>query len=240
MKQYLTEFIGAFFWVLILGLSVSAEYPHLTALALGATVMALVYMGHSISGAHYNPAITLAVWIRGGIKPAQAGIYLGVHLLAALAAVSLTYVLVQDASFVYILGQAGSASMVQALLVELFLTFLLCLVYLNVCTGKESVGNSYYGLAVGGVLTGCFYVGHHLSGGAFNPALGVMPNLLAANWAPIWIYVAGPFLGAALAGGVYRVQHGVALAGLGSPKRVKESVPLTQSLSSPQEDQQSA
>lgn len=209
MKQYITEFIGAFFWVLILGLSVSAEYPHLTALALGATVMAMVYMGYSTSGAHFNPAITLAVWIRGGIKPAQAGIYFGVHLLAAAAAVGLTQILVQDASFVYILGQAGSASMIQALLVELFLTFLICLVYLNVCTGAESVGNSYYGLAIGGVLAGAFSVGHHISGGAFHPALGVMPNLIAANWEPIWIYLVGPFVGAGLAGFVYRIQHSI-------------------------------
>jgi aquaporin Z len=209
MKQYITEFIGAFFWVLVLGLSVSAEYTHLTALALGATVMAMVYMGRDISGAHYNPMITLAVWIRGGISLKEGGIYLGVHFLAALAAVALTNILVQDQSFVYILGTAGNATVIQALLVELFLSFLIALVYLNVCTGKASLGTSYYGLAVGGVLAGAVYVGHDISGGAFHPALGTMPNLLAANWEPIWVYWVGPFVGAALAGFVYRVQHAI-------------------------------
>lgn len=209
MKQYLTEFIGTFFWVLVLGLSVSAEYPHLTALALGATIMGLVYMGQPISGAHYNPAITLAVVVRGGFAWKEAGFYVLAQLLGAFGAVALVQILVQDESFVYLLGLAGSASNIQALLVEIFLTFLLALVYLNVCTGKAAIGNSYFGLAVGGTLAGIFYVGHHISGGAFNPALGLAPNVLAANWAPIWIYVVGPLLGASLAGFVYRVQHSV-------------------------------
>ncbi|MFK7921774.1 MAG: MIP/aquaporin family protein [Bacteroidia bacterium] len=211
MKQYLTEFIGTFFWVLVLGLSVSAEYPHLTALALGATIMGLVYMGQPISGAHYNPAITLAVVVRGGFAWKEAGFYVLAQLLGAFGAVALVQILVQDESFVYLLGLAGSASNIQALLVEIFLTFLLALVYLNVCTGKEAIGNSYFGLAVGGTLAGIFYVGHHISGGAFNPALGIAPNVLATNWAPIWIYVVGPLFGASLAGFVYRIQHSVPL-----------------------------
>lgn len=226
MKQYLTEFIGTFFWVLILGLSISAEYPHLTAIALGATIMGLIYMGQPISGAHYNPAITLAVVVRGGFAWKEAGFYVLAQLLGAFGAVNLVQILVQDASFVYLLGLAGSASNIQALLVETFLTFLLTLVYLNVCTGKAAIGNSYFGLAVGGTLAGIFYVGHHISGGAFNPALGIAPNVMAANWAPIWIYLVGPFLGASLAGFVYRVQHNVPLKKpqLDTPKVVKEEI----------------
>ncbi|MEM6343397.1 MAG: aquaporin [Bacteroidota bacterium] len=226
MKQYLTEFIGTFFWVLVLGLSISAEYPHLTAIALGATVMGLIYMGQPISGAHYNPAITLAVVVRGGFAWKEAGFYVLAQLLAAIGAVALVQILVQDDSFSYILGQAGSASTIQALLVETFLTFLLALVYLNVCTGKAAIGNSYFGLAVGGTLAGIFYVGHHISGGAYNPALGVAPNVLAANWSPIWIYVVGPFLGASLAGFVYRVQHNVPLqkAQTDIPEIVEEEI----------------
>ncbi|MEL6649853.1 MAG: aquaporin [Bacteroidota bacterium] len=226
MKQYVTELIGAFFWVLVLGLSVSAEYPHLTALALGATVMALVYMGQPISGAHYNPAITLAVVVRGGFAWKEAGFYVLAQLLGAFGAVALVKILVQDASFIYILGMAGSASSIQALLVEIFLTFLLALVYLNVCTGKAAIGNSYFGLALGGTLTGIFYVGHHISGGAFNPAVGIAPNVIATNWGPIWIYLVGPFLGAALAGFVYRFQHSVPLqkAKSDAPTIIEEEV----------------
>ncbi|MEL6589822.1 MAG: aquaporin, partial [Bacteroidota bacterium] len=118
------------------------------------------------------------------------------------------------------------ASSIQALLVEIFLTFLLALVYLNVCTGKAAIGNSYFGLALGGTLTGIFYVGHHISGGAFNPAVGIAPNVIATNWGPIWIYLVGPFLGAALAGFVYRFQHSVPLqkAKSDAPTIIEEEV----------------
>lgn len=202
----MTECIGTFFWVLVLGLSVSAQYSHMAAISLGGVIMALVYMGQAVSGAHYNPAVTLAVLIRGGIDWKNAIFYVLMQIIGALLGALLTDLLVQDDSFVYLLGKAGSASGLQAMLVELFFTFGLVLVYLHVATGKTAIGNSYFGFAIGGMLAGAYYVGSDISGGAFNPAVGLAPNLLNANWGTLWIYLLGPFLGGALAALVYRIQ----------------------------------
>ena len=79
MRQYLMEFIGTMFLVLVIGLNSNP-------IAIGAIVIAMVYMGWHISGAHYNPAITLAVWIRGKIDLKNAAAYIFAQLLGAFAA----------------------------------------------------------------------------------------------------------------------------------------------------------
>jgi aquaporin Z len=97
-------------------------------------------------------------------------------------------------------------------LVEALYTFALALVVLNVATSKGTEGNSFYGLAIGfTVLTGAVAVGG-ISGGAFNPAVGIGPILVNAmqgggNFNNLWIYLVGPFIGGALAGVVYKIQH---------------------------------
>ncbi|MEO1450757.1 MAG: aquaporin, partial [Bacteroidota bacterium] len=80
MNKYVTEFIGTFFLVLTIGLTVGAGTPF-APLAIGAALMIMVYMGGHVSGAHYNPAVTLAVLIRGNIKGAEAGIYMVAQIL---------------------------------------------------------------------------------------------------------------------------------------------------------------
>ncbi|MCL4157664.1 UNVERIFIED_CONTAM: hypothetical protein GTU68_011551 [Idotea baltica] len=169
--------------------------------------MVMVYMGGHISGGHYNPAVTLAVLIRGKMDFKTTSIYWLAQLLGGVLAVVLTGMLVQDDAFTFKVAPAESASVVQALLVEIIFTFALALVVLNTATSKRTEGNSYYGLAIGFTMMMGLFAGGNISGGAFNPAIGICPNLVNLNFPHIWLYILGPFIGGALAGFVFKIQH---------------------------------
>ena len=206
MRKYLTEFLGTFFLVLTIGLAVGSGTTF-APIAIGSALMIMVYMGGHISGAHYNPAVTLAVFIRGKIDIKDAGIYWVSQILGGVAAAFLAGWLVQDADFTFLVEKAGSASPVQALAVEILFTFALALVVLNVATAKGTEGNSFYGLAIGfTVLVGAF-AGGPISGGAFNPAVGIGPNVINGGFTDLWIYIVGPLLGGALAGFTFNFQN---------------------------------
>lgn len=206
MNKYVTEFIGTFFLVLTIGLTVGAGSPF-APLAIGAALMIMVYMGGHISGAHYNPAVTLAVLVRGKIKAAEAGIYMVAQILGAIVAALATGVLVQDQSFTFVVAPGEAATIFQSLLVEILFTFALALVVLNSATAKGTEGNSFYGLAIGFTVVVAAFAGGGISGGAFNPAVGIGPNLIQQNFADIWIYLVGPLTGGALAGLVFKFQQ---------------------------------
>src|SRR5215212_6139755 len=115
---YVTEFVGTFFLVLTIGLMVTAGSPF-APFAIGAALMVMVYMGGHISGAHYNPAITLAVWIRGKLATRDVAPYMIAQLLGATAAAFTSYVLTAR-TFAPAPGQTASVG--QAMLVELLFT----------------------------------------------------------------------------------------------------------------------
>ena len=211
MKNYLTEFIGTFFLVLVIGLTLGAgnSIGYLAPVAIGVSLMVMVYMGGHISGAHYNPAVTLAVWIRGKIGGREAGIYMLSQILGSLAAAAMVGLLVQDDAFNFgtAVSPALSATYLQALLVEILFTFALALVVLNVATAKATEGNSYYGLAIGFTVLAAAYAGGGISGGAFNPAVGIGPNVIGGDSSDLWIYLVGPLLGGALAGFTFKFQN---------------------------------
>jgi aquaporin Z len=208
MNKLLTEFIGTFFLMLTVALA-SAGTSVLTPLAIGCALMVMVYMGGHISGAHYNPAVTLAVWIRGKIKTEQAIPYIVVQLLGAFVASFVAYTLVGRAFYIH---HAEAASTASILVAESLFTFALALVVLNVATVKQVAGNSYYGAAIGLTVTvGAVCVGN-LSGGAFNPAVGVGSLLFAAikgaSITHAWMYIVGPCMGAMVAALVFKLQNG--------------------------------
>jgi aquaporin Z len=208
MHKYVTEFIGTFFLVLTVGLSVLAKTPF-APLAIGVSLMVMVYMGGHISGAHYNPAVSLAVWCRGKLPASDFAPYLISQLLGGLAAAGVVQI-VLGATFAPAPGE--SVMLMQALLVEILYTFALALVVLNVATSPATAGNSFYGLAIGFTVVAGAYAGGAISGGAFNPAVGTGPIILHAtmgdgSWSNLWLYWVGPLLGGALAAGVYRFQH---------------------------------
>jgi len=208
VKVYLTEFFGTFFLVLTIGLAVVAGTPF-GAVAVGAALTVMVYMGGHVSGAHYNPAVTLAVWMRGKLPPAQVVPYWLSQIVGALSAAFVVYLLT---GHTFAPDPAPGATSLQALGAEIIFTFALALVVLNVATATATDGNSYYGLAIGlTVMTGGL-VASPISGGAFNPAVGIGPVVVSAllghgGFSHLWLYLVGPLAGAALAAVVFRIQH---------------------------------
>ena len=194
MNKYLTEFIGAFFLVLTIGCTVlSHDAGVIAPLAIGGALMVMVFAGGHISGAHYNPAVTLAVYLRGKLPMADVVPYMAAQVIGAVAA----------ALTVGFLAGSGTpmdiSNVPAALIAEFLFTFALCWVVLNVATSKDTSGNSFYGLAIGmTVMAGAFSVGR-FSGGAFNPAVAVglgMMKLVAFQ--SLWIHLVAEF-GAAVA-----------------------------------------
>jgi aquaporin Z len=208
MNKYITEFVGTFFLVLTIGLAVLGGTP-MAPLAIGASLMVMVYMGGHVSGGHYNPAVTLAVVLRGKLAARDVAPYMVAQVLGALSAAAVVYVVLGRT---FAPAPAEGASTLGALLVETLYTTALCLVVLHSATAPQTTGNSFYGLAIGFTVTAGAFAGGPISGGAFNPAVGTGPILAAAllgggSVANLWLYLVGPFVGGVLAALLYRVQQ---------------------------------
>lgn len=205
--KLLTEFLGTFFLVLTITLAVITKQP-LAALAIGGTLMVMIYMGGHISGAHYNPAVSLAAMIRGALDKSDLLPYWAAQTAGAIVAALLGNFIAGGSVAI---APGSDANVISALLVEILFTFALALTVLNVATSKKTEGNSYYGLAIGFVIVCAAIAGGGISGGAFNPAVGIglsIGALLAGTgggW--IWLYIVGPFIGAALAAVVFKMQE---------------------------------
>jgi aquaporin Z len=204
MRKYITEFIGTFFLVLTIGLTVASGSP-LAPIAIGASLMVMIYAGGHISGAHYNPAVTLAVLVRGRISVPDALIYSIVQILGAVVAAFLVKYFAGDA---LVREAAPMADTIKGLVAEILGTFALAYVILNVATAKATSGNSFYGLAIGFTVTAMAFALGSFSGGAFNPAVAVGVTLMHfASWTDIWVFIVGCFAGGALAGVVFNMNN---------------------------------
>ena len=167
MNKYIIEFLGTFFLVLIIGLS---QNP----VAIGLGLAVLVYMGAHISGAHYNPVVSLAMLINNQIELKEFSFYLASQLLGSVVA---TYFIMLLGSDFNVVSNTNDIS--SLFLAEILFTFLLVFVILNVALNKNLKGNQFYGLAIGlTVTTGAFAVGN-ISGGVFNPAVSFGPSLFS-------------------------------------------------------------
>jgi aquaporin Z len=217
MSKYLTEFIGTFFLVLTVCLTVLGKVP-LAPLAIGASLMVMVYMGGHVSGGHYNPAVSLAVLLRGKLGAGDFIAYLVAQFVGGVAAAyTASYILTgylidgQAVATTFALAPGTGVTSTAAVLVEGLFTFALALVVLNSATAPKTDGNSFYGLAIGFTVVVGAFAGGAISGGAFNPAVGVGPSAVHAmlTHVPIpnlWIYLVGPFAGGALAAIVFKLQ----------------------------------
>ena len=174
----------------------------LAPVAIGSALMVMVYAGGHISGGHFNPAVSLAAYVRGALPAKDLLPYWAAQFLGAVVAAF---------TAMYVTGAKGSGAALtggaigKVLLVEFLFTFALAWVVLNAATSKDTDGNSFYGLAIGfTVVVGAIAVGS-ISGGAFNPAIALGITLMKlVAWSNIWIFLVANLLGGAAAGYAFK------------------------------------
>lgn len=201
MNKYLVELIGTFFLVFTVGCTVIAPGAgDLAPIAIGASLMVMIFAGGHISGGHYNPAVTLGVWMRGKCDTKDIVPYWVAQLVGALIAAVLVKYLKGGGTLT-----AMNPPVLPALLVEFLFTFALVYVVLNTATAKGTEGNSFYGLAIGmTVMTGAFAVGN-ISGGAFNPAVALGISIMGiSGWSSIWIFWVAELIAGAAAAAIFK------------------------------------
>ena len=172
--------------------------------------MAMVYMGGHVSGAHYNPAVSFGVFLRRRLSVRDMVAYWAAQLVGAALASSFGFLVSGHTPGIH---PGTKGQVLQALAVEIVFTASLVLVVLNVAMTKATQGNSFYGLAIGSTIVAAAFVGGPLSGGAFNPAVGMSATIGSALFAngtlsDLWIYLVGPLVGAALGAWIHRLQIG--------------------------------
>jgi aquaporin Z len=202
-RRLLVEFIGVLILVFTVGMATepaNAAGVGLAPIAIGSVLMVLVFAGGPVSGGHYNPAVSTAVFLRGKLTAKDYGAYVLVQLCAGVLAGLLVTVAGGKQS------AGATAGVGKMLIVEALFTFTLAYVVLSVATTKATAGNSYFGLAIGFVVVvGAISVGW-ISGGAFNPAVALGATVLGAfTWSHIWVYVVADLAGAAAAAGAFIV-----------------------------------
>jgi len=203
--KYVYEFIGTFFLVLTVGMTVLEpnSIGLWAPLAIGSVLAVMVFAGGHISGGHYNPAVSLSVFMRKKLSLQDLSLYWVAQLGAGLVAAFTT---------LYFKGNGAESPLapdhMKAVIAEFLFTFALCYIVLNVATSKATAGNSYFGWAIGfTVLVGAYAVGS-ISGGAFNPAVALgMTILNLSSWSNIWIYLFGNLLGGAAAALIFNAAH---------------------------------
>jgi aquaporin Z len=201
MKKYIAEFIGTFFLVLTIGMCViKPDVGNFAPIAIGASLMVMIYAGGHISGGHFNPAVTLAVTLRGRCKAADVPGYMVAQVAGAAVASMIALYLKGNPELT-----PGDLKAGPALLAEFVGTFALTYMVLNVATSKNTAGNSNYGLAIGFTVTTMAYALGGISGGAFNPAVAIgLTFMHLAKIASLWIFLAGNFAAGAVAALTFR------------------------------------
>ncbi len=205
MRKLLVEFIGTFFLtVTVATAAVVGTAGPMAPFAIASVLMVMIYAGGHLSGAHYNPAVSLAVFLRSRCTANEFGSYVITQLIAGSLAVFVARALVPGAPVIEPLKLVSTPTVIA----ELLFTFALAWVVLNTATAKATAGNSNYGLAIGfTVLAGAFTVGG-ISGGAFNPA--VSTTLIVIGKLPVadcWMHFLPQILGATAAAYLFKTTH---------------------------------
>ena len=224
MKKYLAEAIGTCTLVvlgcgtaMLVGCDAAAGGGYiLTALAFGLSIVAMAYCVGNISGCHINPAVSLAVYLSGGLEKKDFAGYVVAQCIGALIGSGLLALIFSLGKVTDMTGGFGSNGLAgvsgnafAGLVVEIVLTFIFILCILGVTSSKAGHG-SFGGLVIGLTLTGVHILGIGLTGTSVNPARSIGPAIVAAiagNTAPIacvWVFIVGPFVGAFLAAATYK------------------------------------
>lgn len=220
MKKYVAEFIGTMVLVvmgcgtaMLVGCDASYGSGYLlTALAFGLVIVGMAYCVGNISGCHINPAVSLGVYMTGGISAADFGCYVIAQCLGSIAGTGILAAIFGLGGVVDMTGGYGSnglagvnGSAIAGLIVEIVLTFIFVLTILGV-TSKKANHGSFGGLIIGLTLTLVHILGIGLTGTSVNPARSLGPAVFAGSSALscLWVFIVGPLAGAALAALVYK------------------------------------
>lgn len=224
MKKYIAEAIGTCVLVtmgcgtaMLVGCDAANGGGYiLTALAFGLSIVAMAYCVGNISGCHINPAVSLGVFMSGGMSAKDFGAYVVAQIIGGLAGAALLMAIFNLGGVTDMTGGLGSnglagvnGSIVAGLLVEIVLTFIFVMTILGVTSSKFTHG-SLAGLVIGLTLTFVHILGIGLTGTSVNPARSIGPAVFAAiggNGEPLaalWVFIVGPLVGAALAAIVYK------------------------------------
>ena len=221
MKKYLAEMIGTMVLVLMgcgtaVSLGCTSNDPALastvvgTAMAFGLAVVAMAYTIGGISGCHINPAITLGCLLSGHISGKDAGMYMIFQTIGAIIGAAVLF-LCTSTSGEAIVGTGANAcqagvSVMGGLVAEIVFTFVFVLVVLGTTDAKKGAGN-FAGLAIGLSLILVHLVCIRYTGTSVNPARSIGPALFQGGEAlsQLWIFIVGPFIGAALSAIVWKL-----------------------------------
>lgn len=215
MKKYLAEMFGTMVLVLMgCGVAVSLSCGSDTAsvvgtsLAFGLAVVAMAYTIGGISGCHINPAITLGVLLSGRMSGKDAAMYIIFQVIGAFLGSAILYLLTSNAGLSGTGANACQAgvSVAGGLIAEIVFTFVFVLVVLGTTDEKKGAGN-FAGLAIGLSLVLVHLVCIRYTGTSVNPARSIAPAVFEGGVAieQLWIFIVGPFVGAAIAAGVWKV-----------------------------------
>jgi len=203
MQRYISELIGTFALVfcgpgaVIMNDVSGGTVSHVgIAITFGLIVMAMIYSIGEISGAHINPAVTIAFWASGRFEKKEVLPYITAQMIGALLASAILYLLfplheTQGATL-----PLGSA--MQSFILEVILTFILMFVIIKVSTGSKETG-TMAGIAIGGVVGLEAMFAGPITGASMNPARSIAPAIFSGNFEHLWLYIAAPIIGALLA-----------------------------------------
>lgn len=218
MKKYLAEMVGTFVLTFLgcgaavaLGCGVETASIVGTAFAFGLAVVAMAYTIGGISGCHINPAITLGVYLNGGINAKDCGMYMLFQVIGAiLAAAVLAGIVATDPSLVITTATGANActyGILNGLIVEVVLTAIFVLVVLGATSKTNGATNNFAGLAIGLSLVLIHLVGIHFTGTSVNPARSIGPALFEGGQAlcDLWVFIVGPLVGGAFAACIWKL-----------------------------------
>jgi len=203
-EKYVAEFVGTYLLVFTVGCNVLSGSPVWAATSIACVLMVSIYALGGVSGANFNPAVSVTLGLSNKLEWKEVGIYSVVQIIAGICA-GLSY----GALFfkVFNLEPQPGFGWWEAALAEVLYTFMLCFVVLNVATASKNAGNQFFGLAIGFVIIAGGYAAGGISGGAFNPAVALGIDVSSAGLGFGWgfAYTGYELIGAALASGLFRV-----------------------------------
>lgn len=213
--KYVAEFVGTYLLVFTVGCNVIKGDPVFNVTSIAAVLMVSIYALGGVSGANFNPAVSLTLALSGQLDFATAGIYMVTQVVAGILA-GVSYFGLYGVAFN--LAPKDTFTWMSAGAAECLYTFMLCFVVLNVACSTQTGNcpNQFYGLAIGFVIIAGGYGAGAISGGCFNPAvaLGIDVSSAGMGFGYSLVYLAFEFLGAALASGMHRLvrpeEYGIA------------------------------